>query len=293
MKRESLLARAEALARDRERGAAAISRDTLLLLEETSEAPDHSETTPRALVQTVADGHPRMAPLHHAWAVAARLERGRDDAPAVRDLLKGIDKATSRLVDRLADHLGSRRRLATLSASATVLELASRMARRGARIAWTVSRSVPGAEGERQADALRREGMDVDLVEDSAFPAAAAASDGLLVGIDALTSDLLIHKVGTWPAALACRERRTPVWCVGGPEKWLPASFSALLTGLPVRSDTPLFDETPTGLLEAVATPEGLCAPERIEEAMARFWGEPHLDALRRAPVNAPRQARS
>jgi translation initiation factor eIF-2B subunit delta len=186
-----------------------------------------------------------------------------------------------------------------LSASSTIRRLAEHLDH---PLEWIVAESRPGGEGTAMAADLAALGTAVTLVPDSAFPAAAATTEGLVIGIDALLSGSLVHKTGTRPAALACHSRGVEVWCLGGPEKWLPeidVAHLGVATAPPrpqagdtgVRQWRPLYDETPADWVTGFAAPDGIRPLREVDDVLGAFWDRVHIDALRCLCSDASRQA--
>jgi len=108
---------------------------------------------------------------------------------------------------------------------------------------------MPGGEGARMAEAVSAF-ANARVVPD---PEALAQVPGgvVAVGCDALTPAAVLSKTKTRALAEAARERGVPCYAVAGWSKFVSD---------PLPVDDP-FEPTPLELFTAIATPEGLLAP--------------------------------
>ena len=95
----------------------------------------------------------------------------------------------------------------THSASSMVKDTLIEAARRGRRFRVVCTESRPGNEGVLLAETLCREGIDTTLVIDAAAGFMMEEADLFLVGADGIGTFGLVHKMGTWPMALAARKQ--------------------------------------------------------------------------------------
>ncbi|MRJ02683.1 MAG: hypothetical protein GXO19_03785 [Epsilonproteobacteria bacterium] len=88
-----------------------------------------------------------------------------------------------------------------------------------------VTESRPKREGVELAKRLWEEGISVELIIDGAAPFFVQEVELVLFGADGVGSFGLIHKVGSYPIALAAREKRVKVGALAHPKKFFPKGF--------------------------------------------------------------------
>ncbi|MGE0431651.1 MAG: hypothetical protein AB7K09_13825 [Planctomycetota bacterium] len=181
--------------------------------------------------RVIIPSQPSMAPLLRVMDTL--FHAAESGAP----LIDTIDALTERLDHSLTDistkalpRLGKVTSLATMSWSTTVIHILEKL---GRPIDVIVAESRPGGEGRRTAERAAGMGHRVTFHADTTFPGAAAATDLLLLGGDALTPSGLINKVGSRAAARECRARSKPVVAVVDPLKTLGAGLAERLRVLP------------------------------------------------------------
>lgn len=289
---DTLRQRLEDIASDRVSGAREIVGRLWSLLD------DHSGRAGRGLsceelvevAALVVPAQPSMAPLLSGFdrLFAACEESG---ASGVAAGLRGLVAEHRSSVDALAHHgvraLEGRSILATLSWSSTVAAVLEGLDR---RVELMVAESRPGLEGRRAAARAAGQGHRVTLHTDSAFPAAAARAQVLLLGGDALLPRGLVNKVGSRPAARECRAAGVPVCALMDPSKVLGGGLAQRLRVLPespgevwdsppprVQVVNPYFELVPLELVDQVWGPEGALTPDdtlarAASSSPARLW---------------------
>lgn len=271
---------AEALAADRERGAAAVSQDALEALARHAEdapagdAGELRETT-REAARLLAEARPAMRPL--ATKVAAAWTRILDAvdpgdpveaargaaADAVRGLADEAEAAHGEAAAAAAEALEGCEVVATFSRSSTAAAALDQL-----EAAVVVLESLPGGEGRDVALERAEAGGDVRLLPD-AYAAGGLEDqgvEGVVVGADGVTPDgAVVNKVGSRTLAAAAAHLDVPflaattTWkCAPGPEPDEEARWDVPEA---VAARVPLFEATPPGLVEGVATEWGVLDP--------------------------------
>ena len=129
--------------------------------------------------------------------------------------------------------------------------------------------SEPIGEGRAFAAGLREEGLDVELVEDAAAPAALAGATILLIGADTVFSDgTLYNKIGTTALAEAAAKAGIPVVVAAEIVKLAPMEAAAAPDPGPAERE--LFESTPPELLTVIVTEEGVFTPDDIAQLIDR-----------------------
>jgi ribose 1,5-bisphosphate isomerase len=177
-----------------------------------------------------------------------------DEAAA---LIAGRDRAgrsiAIQLRERLTDAL-----VVTHSASATVREALLYMP--PAKVVCTVS--APFEEGRAFAEELRREGLEVDLVEDDEAAANLEHASLMLVGADTIFRDgSICNKVGTATLAAAAGEIGVPVVVASEVLKLAPIGPGEALEQIQGEQ---FFDVTPAEDVDEIVTEEGAFASTEI-----------------------------
>jgi translation initiation factor 2B subunit (eIF-2B alpha/beta/delta family) len=171
----------------------------------------------------------------------------------------------------------------TFTLSETVLAVLQE-ARRHKTFRVVVTESLPNGDGRITARALAELSLDVDVALDAGVAEAMRDAMVALIGTEAILFDgSAVCKVGTYPAALAARQRRVPVYVLCDTRKLYPESLEGLSLHLdPLRSSDiggtdlsdrasvsgHLFDVTPPDLISGALTERGLVHPCQVAQWM-------------------------
>jgi ribose 1,5-bisphosphate isomerase len=273
-----LAATVEELREDREHGASWMARRTVEALLEVAEQP--FETVDALVDQLVAsarelaESRPRIGAIPGAAGRVLAAANGwrhldlddfrqliREEGQAVLD---GRIRAAASIAIHLSEQLDGAV-AATHSASATVREALLHTPPN--RVICTVSEPV--GEGRAFAEGLREEGLDVELLEDAAAPAALAGATILLIGADTVFSDgTLYNKIGTTVLAEAAVKCGIPVVVAAEIVKLAP--MEAVDAPDPGPAERELFESTPPELLTVIVTEEGVFTPADIAQLVDR-----------------------
>ena len=240
----------EAIRADDTSGATEIvSRAADVLLGAISASCDSHELG--ALARQCVEAQPSMAGLLTLESVA----RMPDPATAIRQFQEQVRRAPSAIA-RLASQvllLGSEAaaghravRLITCSSSRAVESTLLAVAR-SADLTVCCAESRPRREGIGLATRLAASGVNVQLFSDAGISSAVPASDGILVGADAIGPELFINKVGTAAICALASSEGVPVYVLAGREKVLSR---ADIDRLQIVSGPPaqVVDPAPPGL---------------------------------------------
>lgn len=273
-----LAATVEELRNDREHGASWMARRTVEALLEVAEQP--FETVEALVDQLVgsarelAESRPRIGAISGAAGRVLAAANGwrhldlddfrqliREEGQAVLD---GRMRAGASIAIHLSEQLDGSV-AATHSASATVREALLHTPPN--RVICTVSEPI--GEGRAFAEGLREEGLDVELLEDAAAPAALAGATILIFGADTVFSDgTLCNKIGTTALAEAAARYGIPVVVAAEIVKLSP--MDAVDAPDPGPAERELFELTPPELLTVIVTEEGVFTPDDIAQLVDR-----------------------
>ena len=231
-----VLARANAIAADRDRGAGELALELLPVLDDAlAEGPDVTLAVARA----VCRGQPAMAPLWHACAAAVREGEAPGAFARVRAEIARAPAAVARAASlALRDLLqgSDSPRIVTLSFSSSVQQtLGSVSSDRRLRVVCGEGR--PRFEGRRLAVSLASPSVDVTLTSDAALASFLPDADAVVVGADAIAETFWINKVGTHALAAAATYSGVPVYVVASRDKAMPADLAAAWRSLPAPAN--------------------------------------------------------
>ncbi len=146
------------------------------------------------MIENIIEGQPSMAVVLN---IASRILRAKNKGELLRlksEFLSAEKNAVNRAVDRLKDY----KNIATTSYSKTVLETLKLT--KPERV--FVSVSHPAKEGEKLAQELLAEGIDVVLFEDTAYSVVMDEVEVVFIGADAVFDNCVVNKIGSFPLAL-------------------------------------------------------------------------------------------
>lgn len=168
----------------------------------------------------------------------------------------------------------------TYSHSSTVRETIMSASKQGKQIKVHCSESRPKHEGIDLAKKLTAEAIPTVLSTDAALFSTIRHADLLLIGADAITTEGIVHKIGSLSLVQLAAQYHIPVYSLSVKEKMLPSSYQ-----LPKESsknpaditseDIPylqvanyFFDYSPLHLFTNIVTQKGVFSPQAIEQSM-------------------------
>lgn len=217
MASDEWVARAAAIAGDRDAGAGEILARLVPLLDE---ARRKAPAALPAIEATVRRVQPAMANLRFACAAAvADRERPGTWARAVAQLRRAPAALARVAVQALVEASAPPWRLVTWSYSSAVVAAVERLAGRGP-VTVLCGEGRPRGEGRRLAVRLVAAGARVTLTTDAAVTARLAGAMAVVVGADAVTPAGWINKVGTGALAAIARREGVPVYVLASRDKF-------------------------------------------------------------------------
>ncbi|MCD6398792.1 MAG: translation initiation factor eIF-2B [Candidatus Aenigmarchaeota archaeon] len=140
-----------------------------------------------------------------------------------------------------------------------------------------VTETRPKMQGLKTAKELVKMGVPIYYIVDSAGPFFMSVCNLVLVGSDAVRSEGVLNKIGTYPLALAAREVGVPFYVAASKDK-LDYDCVSVIEDRPDREignlkelektggeiENPAFDVTPWKLITAVITESGLLGEREI-----------------------------
>jgi translation initiation factor 2B subunit (eIF-2B alpha/beta/delta family) len=241
---DSLAQRLRAFGDNHLSGALSLTADALGILRDVLDR----ETLP-GVARALCEAQPAMAPVWNAALAAlaghARFEafeRRLERAPAalVRVTLRELDLV------RLSDGRSEPLRVVTYSGSGSVLRVLEALAtRRGVHV--SVAEGRPNLEGRDLAERLARAGVAVDYYLDAALSHAIDQAALVLVGADAIGSNVFINKSGTRLVLAAAAHAHVPVYVVATRDKLAAPAVWGLLR-LPEHAPAEIWPDSPRGI---------------------------------------------
>ena len=222
-----------------------------------------------AAARELAEARPAMGAVAHAVGRLVASAQTASHLPAVElqrlvaeegnALIDSRNRAATSIAVQLAPQLEDALVL-THSASATVRESVLRTP--PARLYCTTS--APCEEGRPLAENLRREGLDVVVLDDAEVLRTLAGVSLVLVGADTVFEDGSIeNKIGTRPLAETAHEKGVPFVVACEVLKLAPVP-PTLVDELDLR------DLTPAELVDQIVTEEGCVVPEDVGPLLDR-----------------------
>jgi translation initiation factor eIF-2B subunit delta len=226
---------------------------------------------------------PTMAPVFHLVnEILLLTEEGVPRAAYLSSLVEMRDrerKALGLLVANAIEHLNGSKFL-IISSSGSVVSVLLELAK-NRRVSAIVMSSMPGGEGEHAAEFLSRQGIEVELVDDSMVFQVARECDAGLCGADSISVDGVINKVGTYSLAMACRERGIGCHVLATRSKCTPLLSEDMMvtrrSSNGVRRRKQVFELVPLSLFDACINEEGEFAMTELAAriraiTMAKSW---------------------
>jgi translation initiation factor 2B subunit (eIF-2B alpha/beta/delta family) len=215
------------IASDNLHGAAHLARMAARAVRKIALEGATAETLRRAAVE-IAQAQPTMAPLFDFANRLLFLLDETAERERVADFCDGyllaMERASEAAAERAAAIVLRSTVVLTHSASSLVREALIEARRRGGQFRVICTESRPAGEGVGLAEALCGGGIETALVTDAAAGYMMEEADLFLVGADGIGRFGLVHKIGTWPMALAARARGVPFTVVATSQKlWPPA----------------------------------------------------------------------
>jgi len=223
--------------------------------------PSHASlwSTQRRIVEEVTGGD------------AGTVEEVKTATAAVIDrVVREVERSKARAAETVARELADAGTVLTHDYSTTVIEAIELATGDGAELSVYVTEARPRFQGRRAARTLADvEGVDTNLVVDSAAGHYLEECDLVVVGMDCIVEDTLYNRVGTYPLAATADDAGVPFVAAGASTKLIDGGFrfendfrsptEVLLEpaeGFAVHN--PAYDATPIRLVDRVLTDEGV-----------------------------------
>jgi translation initiation factor eIF-2B subunit delta len=223
--------------------------------------PSHASlaTTQRDIVERVRAAEP-----------ASVAEAKEVTSAAIDTVVEQVEGAKHEAAEATADRIEDGQTLLTHDYSSTALEALELAAQSGKHLEVFVTEARPRHLGRKTARTLAAiDRIEPTLIVDGASGYYLGECDRVLLGMDCIVEDTYYNRVGTYPLVATAADVETPVTVTGSSAKLVDERFrfendfrdaSEVIREPPEGFDVknPAYDATPTRLLDAVVTDEGV-----------------------------------
>ena len=162
--------------------------------------------------------------LNQLTEVLSRYQDHSSRSGELADFVKQYEQIWKNVNEKVADtafrNLEYRGRTILLhSNSSAVVSLFSRLKNAGISVHIIQTESRPENEGRNQAKTIAGMGFEVRFVVDAAAASMLHDVDMMITGADQVHPDYFVNKIGTYPLALACRDKGVPLYVLADSRK--------------------------------------------------------------------------
>lgn len=216
-------------------------------------------TTQQRIIAEVNESNPET--------VAAAQQRLQS---VIHEVATGIESSREQAAEKAATLIDDGDVLLTHECSSTVVATLDCALASGTQFELYVTESRPQCIGRKMVRRFAdRDGVDVTLIVDGAVGYYLSETDRVFVGMNCIIDDLIYNHVGTYPLVATAAAEGVPVTVVGSAAKFIGSGFqftnefglaSEVLLEPAEGFDigNPMYDATPTRLLETVVTDDGV-----------------------------------
>jgi len=185
----------------------------------------------------------------------------------------------------------------THSSSNTVGGILRQAVRQGKAIRALVTESRPYCEGREMARYLGQQGIPTRMILDAAIAQYVKEADLILVGVDRVSEEIFVNKVGTLAIAMAAKHEQVPVYIACESSKFLPHDFTPHEEILRSSEESTqeewqnvelvysFFEEIPNSFIAGVITEEGILSMNTLSKRFKNFRVCQEL--LRKSPASS------
>jgi len=171
----------------------------------------------------------------------------------------------------------------THSSSNTVGGIFRQAVRQGKGLNALVTESRPYCEGREMARYLGQQGIHTRMILDAAIAQYVKEADLILVGVDRISEDTFVNKVGTLAIAMAAKLEQVPLYVACESSKFLPSSFTPPEEIMNNSEETTqeewqnveliysFFEEIPNSYITGVITEEGILSMNALSKRFKSY----------------------
>jgi translation initiation factor 2B subunit (eIF-2B alpha/beta/delta family) len=206
---------------------------------------------------------------------------------ATREKASQILRASDAALEAIAQHgqslINSNSTVFTHSSSNTVGGIFRQAVRQGKSFQALVTESRPYCEGREMARFLGQQGIETRLILDAAIVQYVQQADLILVGVDRVSEDSFVNKVGTLALAMAAKQAQVPIYAACESSKVLPAAFTPHEELLDNSEESTqeewqnvelvysFFEQVPNSYITGVITEEGILSMNTLSKRFKSF----------------------
>jgi translation initiation factor 2B subunit (eIF-2B alpha/beta/delta family) len=252
------------------------------------------------LGQAIIDAHPTMSSLFNLVNQVFLESEGARLLESVPAIQKAVRESAKRVLDTMqtalaaiAKHgqklLSPHSTIMTHSSSTTVAGILREASLQGKSIRAIATESRPFCEGRELARNLGQQGIPTQVVLDAAVAQYVKRADLVIVGVDRITEESFLNKVGTLSLAMAAREEQVPFYVACETNKFLPttvAPMRAVLENSEQRAQEEwmnvelvysMFEQIPNRWLTGIITEEGILSMNALARYFRTFRTSPEI----------------
>ncbi|MFB6088862.1 MAG: translation initiation factor eIF-2B [Candidatus Aenigmatarchaeota archaeon] len=197
----------------------------------------------------------------------------------IDNLLKYMNKSDEWISDIGSDLIEDNTEVMTHCHSDTAMGVLKKAKENGKDFKVFVTETRPKYQGILTAKELSKSNIPIYYIVDSAAGIFMYSCEMVLVGSDAVKSDGIINKIGTYMIALAANEADVPVYVAASKDKFDYENVSVIeerpakeiispgeIRGS--RIDNPAFDVTPWHLIDGIITESGIMKEDEVIEEL-------------------------
>ena len=206
---------------------------------------------------------------------------------AARDSANQFMRVSDAALETIAQHgqglITPNSTVFTHSSSNTVGGILRQAVRQGKGLNALVTESRPYCEGREMARYLGQQGINTRLILDAAIAQYVKEADLILVGVDRISEEAFVNKVGTLAIAMAAKLDQVPVYIACESSKFLPAVFAPPEEILNSSEETTqeewqnvelvfsFFEEIPNAYITGVITEEGILSMNALSKRFKAY----------------------
>jgi ribose 1,5-bisphosphate isomerase len=246
------------------------------------------------LGKAMISSQPSMASLFNLVNhVLLTVEPFKDASPvrtlqdATRENAGQFMRATDEALEAISQHgqglITPNSTIFTHSSSNTVGGILRQAIRQGKNPKALVTESRPYCEGREMARYLGQQGIPTRLILDAGIAQYVKEADVILLGVDRISEESFVNKVGTLAVAMAAKQNQVPVYLACESRKFLPASFappqeimdSAVESTQEEWQNVELihsfFEEIPNSYITGLITEEGILSMNALAKRFKNY----------------------
>jgi translation initiation factor 2B subunit (eIF-2B alpha/beta/delta family) len=202
---------------------------------------------------------------------------------AALQFMKTADASLEAIAQHAQGLITSSSSIFTHSSSSTVVGILRQAIRQGKAIEAIATESRPHCEGRELGRSLGQQGIHTRLILDAAIGQYVKEADLVLLGVDRISEETFVNKVGTLLVVMAAKNDNIPVYLACETSKFLPTAFAP--AGNVMRSSEEsaqeewqnvelvysYFEEIPNSWLTGIISEDGILSMNALSKRFKAF----------------------